>query len=86
MLPSLKAAIFEICDAFKIMESRQSLKDMSFTRNSLVKNHTRKTILSIVLMLIGAVVGNPFVQAMAESPEEKEARVNVLELLAEDPY
>jgi len=37
-------------------------------------------------MLIGAVVGNPFVQAMAESPEKKAAMVKVLELLTEGPY
>lgn len=85
-MPILKAAIFEIGDVFKIMESRQGLKNLSFTKNSLVKNHTRKTILSIALMLIWAVVGNPIVQAMAEFPEEKEAMVKVLELLAEDPY
>jgi len=45
-----------------------------------------ENVFFIARMLIGAVVGNPFVQAMAESPEEKAAMVKVLELLTEGPY
>jgi hypothetical protein len=43
------------------------------------KDHTRKTVLSIALALIGAVAGSPFVQAMAELPEEKAAMLKVCE-------